>query len=279
MTAARVGQHIEWVTASCLVVGGVLGAIGMAATTDSRVLTIGATALAAVLVGLAGTESVSGWRLARRLGLDWVGWAPRHRRTALAAGAFFLVTALWFATVAIAGGITDATPRQWLHEITGAPGRLEEFALATSPPTETTVYFGSLSAIVDAVHDTVRFSVDQNLLRSQPNVCAATVVVADAAAMTGEVTMTVRGPSWDVLEVLPGHQQLGGLPFLRQPLVTPPSTDPMDTPLVMNVTIHEDASVSTGRYTVELLRRSGADNQWMARSATGGIVECTQFRP
>lgn len=278
MPAARVGQHIEWATAGCLVVGGALGAVGMATTTDSRVLTVGATAMAAVLVGLVGTESVSGWRLARRLGLDWVGWAPRHRRTALTAGTVFLLAALWFTTVAVAGVVTGTTPRQWLHDISRAPVELDQFPLATSPPMQTTVYFGSLSEIVGTVHGTEGFDVDQRLLRSQPNVCAETVVVADASAMTGAVTVTAPGPNWGALEALPDHHELGGLPFVRQPLVTPPPTDPMRTPLTMRVTIHEDAIVSTGHYTLELLRRSGIDSQWMARSGTGGTtVECTQI--
>jgi hypothetical protein len=208
-----------------------------------------------------------------------VGWAPRHRRTALTAGSIFLVAALWLAAVAVAGAVTGTTPRQWLHDISGAPPELDEFPLVTSPPTQTTVYFGSLSAIVGAVHDTVGFSVDRTLLRSQPNVCAATVVVADAAATTGMVTVTVPGPSWGVLETLPDDDhKLGGLPFVRQPLVTPPATYPMRTPLTVHVTIHEDSTVSKGRYTVELLRRSGTDRQWMARSGAGGsTVECTQF--
>lgn len=278
MTAARVGQFIEWATAGCLVVGGALGAAGMVTTTGSPALTIGATSGAAVLLGLAGTESVSGWRLARRLGLDWVGWAPRHRRTALAAGSCLLVAALGLATLAVAGGVTGTTPRQWLHDISGAPARLDVFSLATSPPMQTTVYFGSLSAIVGTVRDTARFDVSPRLLLSQPNVCAATVVVADAGAMTGAVSVTVPGPSWSALEELPRRQQLGGLPFVRQPLVTPPATDPTRTPLTVHVTIHEDSTVSTGRYTVELLHRSGADTRWTAMSTTGATtVECTLF--
>jgi hypothetical protein len=277
--AARVGQRIEWATVGCLVLGGALGAVGMATTACSRVLTIGATAAGALLVGLAGTESVSGWRLARRLGLDWVGWAPRHRRTALTAGSIFLVAALWLATAAVAGAVTGTTPRQWLQDIGGVPPELDEFPLVTSPPTQTTVYFGSLSAIVGAVHDTVGFSADRTLLRSQPNVCAETVVVADAAAMTGVVIVDEPGPSWGALEAPPDDDhKLGGLPFVRQPLVTPPATYPMRTPLTVHVTIHEDSIVSKGRYTVELLRSNGTDRRWMARSGAGGsTVECTQF--
>lgn len=265
----RSPRTVEWIVGLATVAGLAIGIIGSATMNVSRPLTIGATSTAAVLLGVAAITAV--WRLSRTPG--------RRPRVARSVAGLALVVALWFASVSIVSGVSGWTPRGWLREVLTGPEQLAALPLNTSPPMDAVLYFGAISTVIGTVRDAPHFAVDFALVRSHPDLCAAVVVVAaDLAAGSGSIVASFTGPRWTALESAP-DSTIGGLPFIRQRVVTPPATELPGALVTANVTVRENLAVATGRYTVKLLGASGPHRLW-AVASTGGtqMVECTQYQ-
>jgi hypothetical protein len=270
----RSRRAVEWIVGLAIVAGIFIGIIGSATMNVSRPLTIGATSTAAVLLGVAGVTAM--WRLPRISGKPTT---HRRRRATQSLGGFALVVALWFASVSIVSGVSGWTPRGWLREVLTGPEQLAALPLNTSPPMNAVLYFGAISTIIGTVRDVPHFAVDFALVRSHPDLCAAVVVVAaDLAAGSGSIVASFTGPRWTALEPAP-DSTIGGLPFIRQRVLTPPATERPGAPITANVTVRENLAIATGRYTVQLLGASGPHRLWSVASTSGTqMVECTQYQ-
>ena len=265
----RSPRAVQWVFGLTTAVGVVAGGFGTATMNVSRPLTIGATTVATVLLGVAGVTAV--WRLPGEHP------TPRRRRGVRCVGGALVVVAVGLGTLSVASGMTGWTPRGMLRDLLTGPGQLVALPLDTSPPLQAELYFGSLSAVIDSVRDAPDFAADYALARSQPDVCAAVVIANGLVASNGSIAASFTGPQWTALESVP-DTDIGGLPFIRQPVLTPPAGEPAGARITVKVTIREDLVVATGSYSAELLGASGPHRLWRVGSGSGRrMVECSRY--
>jgi hypothetical protein len=124
------------------------------------------------------------------------------------------------------------------------------------------LYFGQLHAIVNALHGKVSFNVPADLLTSEPNACADTVVFFNVPNGTGTVSAYGLGTGWGGAENPPS--QSVEQHNLHQQLVTPPTKSTPGQRWEVGEQLHtNEAAVTSDSYILILQGKTASTSSWL----------------